>query len=44
VADIAGALFLSVGTVRNYLTGIVTTLNARNRLHAVRIAQESGWL
>lgn len=44
VADIAGALFLSVGTVRNYLTGIVTTLNARNRLHAVRIAQEAGWL
>jgi two-component system response regulator DesR len=44
VADIAGALFLSVGTVRNYLTGIVTTLNARNRLHAVRIATDAGWL
>ncbi|MEV0169384.1 response regulator transcription factor [Nonomuraea fuscirosea] len=44
VEQIAGALFLSPGTVRNYLTAIVATLNARNRLHAVRIAQESGWL
>ncbi|MET8865623.1 response regulator transcription factor [Nonomuraea sp. NPDC004580] len=44
VEQIAAALFLSAGTVRNYLTAIVTTLNARNRLHAVRIAQEAGWL
>ncbi|MFI7442723.1 response regulator transcription factor [Nonomuraea indica] len=44
VEQIAEALFLSVGTVRNYLTGIVATLHARNRLHAVRIAQDAGWL
>lgn len=44
VEQIAEALFLSVGTVRNYLTAIVATLRARNRLHAVRIAQEAGWL
>lgn len=44
VEQIAEALFLSVGTVRNYLTGIIATLHARNRLHAVRIAQDAGWL
>ncbi|GAA5082280.1 two-component system response regulator DesR [Thermocatellispora tengchongensis] len=44
VEQIAKALFLSAGTVRNYLTGIVATLHARNRLHAVRIAQDAGWL
>lgn len=44
VEQIAAALFLSAGTVRNYLTAIVVTLNARNRLHAVRIAREAGWL
>ncbi|MFI6455485.1 DNA-binding response regulator [Streptosporangium amethystogenes] len=44
VEQIAKALFLSAGTVRNYLTAIVATLHARNRLHAVRIAQGAGWL
>lgn len=42
--EIAEALHLSVGTVRNYLTSVVTKLNARNRVDAVRIAAESGWL
>ncbi|MEY9847768.1 DNA-binding response regulator [Streptacidiphilus sp. MAP5-3] len=44
VGQIAARLFLASGTVRNYLTNIVTKLNARNRLDAVRIAKESGWL
>jgi two-component system response regulator DesR len=44
VGDIAAALFLSPGTVRNYLTSAVTKLNARNRLDAVRIATDAGWL
>jgi two-component system response regulator DesR len=44
VPEIAGRLFLSSGTVRNYLTSAVTKLNARNRVDAIRIAQESGWL
>ncbi|MFI2425088.1 DNA-binding response regulator [Streptomyces sp. NPDC018955] len=43
-AEIAGQLFLSVGTVRNYLTTVVTKLNARNRVDAVRLARENGWL
>ncbi|MER5177937.1 response regulator transcription factor [Streptomyces sp. NPDC002896] len=42
--EIAEALHLSVGTVRNYLTSVVTKLNARNRVDAIRIAKESGWL
>ncbi|MDH6580715.1 two-component system response regulator DesR [Kitasatospora sp. MAP5-34] len=44
VGEIAGRLFLSVGTVRNYLTSAVVKLNARNRLDAVRIAREAGWV
>lgn len=42
--EIAAELFLSAGTVRNYLTTIVSKLSARNRVDAVRIARESGWL
>lgn len=42
--DIAARLHLAAGTVRNYLTGIVTKLNARNRTDAVRIASEAGWI
>jgi len=41
--EIASALHLSVGTVRNYLTRIVIKLNARNRVDAIRIATEAGW-
>ena len=43
-AEIAATLFLSLGTVRNYLTTAVTKLNARNRIDAIRIAREAGWL
>jgi two-component system response regulator DesR len=42
--EIAGSLHLSVGTVRNYLTTVVTKLNARNRVDAIRIAEEAGWI
>ncbi|ADJ48606.1 two-component system response regulator [Amycolatopsis mediterranei S699] len=44
VSDIASELFLSAGTVRNYLAAVVTKLNARNRVHAIRIATEAEWL
>ncbi|AOR32926.1 DNA-binding response regulator [Streptomyces fodineus] len=43
-AEIAACLFLSQGTVRNYLTAIVSKLNARNRIDAIRIAEEAGWI
>jgi two-component system, NarL family, response regulator DesR len=43
-AEIAAALYLSYGTVRNYLASAVTKLDARNRVDAVRIAAEAGWL
>ncbi|MFJ9213948.1 putative two-component system response regulator [Streptomyces sp. L-9-10] len=42
--EIARDLHLSPGTVRNYLTTIVAKLNARNRVDAIRIAQEADWL
>ena len=44
VSDIASELFLSAGTVRNYLAAVVTKLNARNRVDAIRIATDSDWL
>ena len=43
-AEIAAELFLSHGTVRNYLASAVTKLGARNRVDAVRIAAQAGWL
>ena len=43
-AEIAAAMFLSYGTVRNYLASAVTKLGARNRVDAARIAAEAGWL
>jgi two-component system response regulator DesR len=42
--EIAATLHLSTGTVRNYLTAIVTKLNARNRVDAIKCAYEAGWL
>lgn len=42
--EIAAALHLSIGTVRNYLTAIVTKLNARNRVDAIKTAYDAGWL
>ncbi|MFG3440665.1 DNA-binding response regulator [Nonomuraea sp. NPDC047897] len=42
--EIAARLHLSAGTVRNYLTGAITKTGARNKLDAVRIAEDAGWL
>jgi two-component system response regulator DesR len=44
VADVAGRLFLSEGTVRNYLSSAITKTGTRNRLEAVRVADDHGWL
>jgi len=41
---IADDLNLTVGTVRNYISGIVRKTSARNRLEAIRAADEAGWL
>jgi two-component system response regulator DesR len=43
-ADIAFALHLSAGTVRNYVSAAMTKLDARNRSHAARIARDQGWI
>ena len=44
VADIATRLFLSEGTVRNYLSGAIAKCQVRNRVEAVRLADQRGWL
>jgi len=42
--DIARSLFLSEGTVRNYLSEAISKLDATNRVDAARIAKQKGWL
>jgi two-component system response regulator DesR len=44
IAEIADALTLSEGTVRNYLSVAIGKLNAHNRVDAARIAEVKGWL
>ncbi|WP_030662182.1 DNA-binding response regulator [Streptomyces rimosus] len=43
-AEIAAALTLSQGTVRNYLSTAIQKTGARNRAEAVRTAGDKGWL
>ena len=43
-ADIAAKLVLSEGTVRNYLSSAISKTGARNRVEALRLADERGWL
>ncbi len=42
--SIAEQLTLSQGTVRNYLSEIISKLGAENRIEAYRIARQQGWL
>ncbi|MBP2099953.1 two-component system response regulator DesR [Enterococcus rivorum] len=42
--EIAGKLFLSDGTVRNYMSEILNKLEAKNRIEAVSLAKEKGWI
>jgi two-component system response regulator DesR len=44
VADLAGRLHLSAGTVRNYLSSAMQKLGAHSRAEAVRVAEDKGWL
>lgn len=43
-AEISQKLFLSNGTVRNYISAILSKLAAKNRIEAVHVAQTQGWL
>lgn len=42
--EIAGRLYLSEGTVRNYTSSLINKCGARNRVDLVRIAYDRGWL
>jgi two-component system, NarL family, response regulator DesR len=44
VADIARKLYLSEGTVRNYLSSAIAKTGTRNRVEAVIHAEQHGWL
>lgn len=43
-AAMASKLFLSEGTVRNYLSSAISKLGAANRVEAARLARDRGWL
>ena len=43
-AEIAEQLSLSQGTVRNYLSEIISKLGVSNRIEAYRLARQQGWL
>jgi two-component system, NarL family, response regulator DesR len=44
IEDVAAKLYLSEGTVRNYLSAAIKKLGTRNRVEAARLAEKRGWL
>ena len=44
IEDVAAKLYLSEGTVRNYLSTAIKKLGARTRVEAARLAERKGWL
>lgn len=44
IREIAAAVHLSEGTVRNHLSAIIGKCGARNRAEAAKIAETNGWL
>ena len=44
IEEVASKLYLSEGTVRNYLSTAIKKLGARNRVEAARLADRKGWL
>ncbi|MEU6787431.1 LuxR C-terminal-related transcriptional regulator [Nonomuraea angiospora] len=43
-AEIATQLSLSQATVRNYLSNAISKVGGRNRIDAIRISRDAGWL
>ncbi|TXK84071.1 response regulator transcription factor [Paenibacillus sp. N3.4] len=43
-SEMAKQLFLSNGTIRNYVSEILSKLDAKNRIEAIAIAEKNGWL
>ena len=44
IEDVAAKLYLSEGTVRNYLSTAIKKTGARNRVEATHLAESKGWL
>lgn len=44
VAELAGQLHLSQGTLRNHLSSVMGKTGARTSAEAIRLAEERGWL
>jgi two-component system response regulator DesR len=44
IAELASHLYLSEGTVRNYLSSVIQKLGVRNRAEAITAAEQKGWL
>jgi two-component system response regulator DesR len=44
IQDLAQELYLSEGTVRNYLSTAIKKLGTRNRAEAAHLAERKGWL
>jgi two-component system response regulator DesR len=42
--EIAKHLYLSPGTVRNYLSNVISKTHARTKVDAIRIARDFGWV
>jgi len=42
--EISKTLFLSQGTVRNYMSEILQKLDSKNKIEAISVAQEKGWI
>jgi two-component system response regulator DesR len=42
--ETAEELFLTTGTVRNYISGILDKLDVNNRIEAITLSKEKGWM
>ncbi|MBU9723876.1 MULTISPECIES: response regulator transcription factor [Bacillaceae] len=42
--EISKELYLSAGTIRNYMSEIINKLEAKNRIEAISVAEKNGWI